>query len=226
VVFDGKEPVESTTTDGETLDGLSAFALRYPFQRGMVSSTIPLTDEAMRKIRALPFPVKQLTPDTPLPITNLYHTPQTLGPDRLASVIGAWSMHPGNDLLVIDAGTCITYDFIDHLGRYHGGNISPGATMRLRAMHEQTARLPLVKREGDRPQVGYDTETALRTGALLGMKLEIEGYIRLFQQKYPHLLVFLTGGDARNLDISENFRIFADDFLVPRGLNEVISYLL
>ncbi|MBQ5722460.1 MAG: type III pantothenate kinase, partial [Bacteroidaceae bacterium] len=162
--------------------------------------------------------------ETPVPITNRYRSPKTLGADRLAAAVGARSLKPGKDLLIIDAGTCITYEVIDAKGNYWGGNIAPGMQMRLRALNEFTAKLPLVSAEGNVPGMGYDTETAIRSGVLRGMKYEIEGYIRSMRSKYPKLLVFLTGGDKINFDATIKSIIFADKFIVPRGLNKILDY--
>ena len=127
-------------------------------------------------------------------------------------------------MLIIDAGTCITYEVIDAQGNYWGGNIAPGMQMRLHALHEHTARLPLVSAEGPVPGMGYDTETAIRSGVLRGMKYEIEGYIKSMRAKYPKLLVFLTGGDKINFDSKIKNIIFADKYIVPRGLNKILDY--
>ena len=139
-------------------------------------------------------------------------------------MIGASSLKPNSDLLIIDAGTCITYEVIDARGNYWGGNIAPGMQMRLRALHEFTARLPLVEAEGEVPGMGYNTETAIRSGVLRGMKYEIEGYIKSMRSKFPHLQVFLTGGDHINFDTNIKNSIFSDRYLVPRGLNKILDY--
>ena len=227
VVFDEKgNPKAETITDGRTLENMAEFAACHQCRKGIVSSTIGLTKEAERHLDRLPFPVLRLTGKTPLPIRNRYRTPDTLGTDRLAAVVGAWTLQPGHNLLVVDCGTCITYDFIDSEGSYRGGNISPGVNMRLKALHEQTARLPLIAPNGETPEIGYDTATAIRSGVLLGIRNEIEGYIRRMQEKYPQVSVFLTGGDAINLAFQSDCTIFADDFIVPRGLNQILAYNL
>ena len=218
-----EEPVELIYTDHKLTD-LSNLAKRHACQRGIISTTAGLTQEAEQKINALHIPMLRLTGDTPTPIHLHYHTPKTLGTDRLAAVVGAWSTSPGKDVLVIDCGTCVTYDILDGEGNYWGGNISPGLGMRLRALHQQTARLPLVCEEGEIPEIGYDTETAIRSGVIQGLKREIEGYILHFQGKYPQLSVFLTGGDAQKLGISKESCIFAAEFLVLRGLNTILDY--
>ena len=130
----------------------------------------------------------------------------------------------GKDILVVDAGTCITYEFIDAAGRYHGGNISPGVQMRFKALHEFTGRLPLVVREGRRLPLGKDTDTAMREGVLKGMEYEISGYITTMKHKYPELLVFLTGGDDFSFDTNLKSIIFADRFLVLKGFNRILNY--
>lgn len=163
-----------------------------------------------------------LTSTTPIPLKNGYSTPHTLGMDRLAAAVGAWSMNPGHDMLVIDAGTAITFDFISADGVFKGGNIAPGIGLRLRALHEHTGSLPLVSAEGLTPMTGYDTETAIRSGVIKGVRYEVEGYIRELESIYPSLLVFLTGGDADFFDIKGKSRIFAAPDLVLRGLARII----
>ena len=224
VAFDGDEPVEEVRTSNESLAALGAFAAKYAFTHGIVGAVREITPQAEERLQALHIPLLRFTSSTPDPITNRYRTPQTLGSDRLAAAVGARSLKPGKDLLIIDAGTCVTYEVIDALGNYWGGNIAPGMHMRLRALHEFTAKLPLVEAEGAVPGMGYDTDTAIRSGVLRGMKYEIEGYIRSMRAKYPKLLVFLTGGDKINFDTTIKSIIFADKFIVPRGLNKILDY--
>lgn len=224
VAFDGDDPIEEFRTSNETLDGLENFISKHPFEKGIVATVRPIEQKVMEMLGNLPFPLLMFTPETPVPIQNRYKTPSTLGSDRLAAAVGAATLKPGKDLLIIDAGTCITYEVIDGQRNYWGGNIAPGMHMRLRALHEFTARLPLVSPKGEVPGMGYDTETAIRSGVLRGMKYEIEGYIRSMRAKYPHLLVFLTGGDEINFDTKIKSIIFADKFIVPRGLNKILDY--
>jgi len=224
VAFRGDEPVDEVRAEGGRLSGLEAFARKHSFRRGIVGTVRDLTPCEEKALDSLPFPILRFTPDTPVPITSRYRTPETLGSDRLAAVIGASTLKPGKDLLIIDAGTCITYEVIDARGNYWGGNIAPGMQMRLRALHEFTARLPLVEAEGDVPGMGYDTETAIRSGVLRGMKYEIEGYIKSLRAKFPHLLVFLTGGNNISFDTNIKNSIFTDKYIVPRGLNKILDY--
>ena len=225
VAFDGDAPVEVCTADYDELDKFTRFLSAYPFNRGIVSSVVDMPDAMEMAIGELPFGVKRLVPGvTPVPLTIRYATPHTLGADRLAAAVGAYVKGGGTDVLVIDVGTCITYDFVNANGEYLGGNISPGPKLRLMALSEHTSKLPLVSRHGDTPEVGYSTETAIRSGVLNGIRREIEGYISDFLLKYPRLLVYLTGGVHLDLHISEKMRIFADDFIVPYGLNRILEY--
>lgn len=194
-------------------------------EAAIVSSVVDLNQEAERRLQALPCPVERFTTTTPIPLVNRYRTPSTLGTDRLAAAIGAWTQHPHHPLLIIDAGSCITFDFVTQDGEYVGGNIAPGLHARLQAIGDYFPRLPLVEAEGDVPELGYDTETAIRAGVIEGLKHEIEGYIDHFSAKYPELFVFLTGGDDFRFDKTPTCPIFADKFLVPHGLNAVLRHL-
>ena len=224
VAFHGDEPVCETRVEGGELSALDDFVAKHDFRRGIVGTVRNLRACEEEALARLQFPVLRFTPETPIPVTNRYRTPETLGSDRLAAAIGASSLKPGKDLLIIDAGTCITYDVIDARGNYWGGNIAPGMQMRLHALHEFTARLPLVEAEGDVPGMGYNTETAIRSGVLRGMKYEIEGYIKSMSSKFPHLQVFLTGGNRINFNTSIMNMIFTDRYIVPRGLNKILDY--
>ena len=221
--FEGGNIVEHFATDHK-LTGVLEFAKRMGCRQGIYSSVARIPEEGRRVLESLPFAIRQLTGETPVPVGILYHTTETLGADRIAAIVGARTLMPEGDLLVIDTGTCITFDFLDSDNHYLGGNISPGLGLRLRAMHEHTALLPLIEGEGETPELGYDTATALRSCVVWGMKYEIEGYIRRFRRKYPHVSVFLTGGDTKKLGISTKSSIFADDFIVPRGLNTILDY--
>jgi len=223
-LFDGGEMVEVLTESNQSLDCLEALCAKYPVEQGIVATVIDLSERVLAALVALPFPLLWLDSKTPLPVTNLYETPETLGYDRMAAVVGANEQYPRRDILVIDAGTCITYEFIDSKGQYHGGNISPGMQMRFKALHQFTGRLPLIDSNGRKLPMGRDTETAIRAGVMKGMEYEISGYIESMKHKYPELLVFLTGGDDFSFDSSVKSIIFADRFLVLKGLNRILNY--
>ena len=168
--------------------------------------------------------MKQLTAHTPIPLTNAYSSPETLGMDRLAAAVGAFSMQPGHDLLVVDAGTAVTYDFVSADGKYTGGNIAPGIGLRFESLHKGTGALPLVSARKDVPLFGKDTETAILCGVINGLRHELDGYIASLSSDNPSLLVFLTGGDAEFFDIKAKSRIFAVPDLVLRGLARIYKY--
>ncbi|WP_423147479.1 type III pantothenate kinase [Rubrolithibacter danxiaensis] len=164
----------------------------------------------------------------PLKINNQYKTPATLGLDRLAAVIGAEALYPGRNVLIIDAGTCITYDFIDKDKKYSGGSISPGIEMRLKAMHHFTQRLPLVEPDFTfESGWGDETRSAILSGAQNGVFYESLGFIKSYSEKYSDLEVILCGGDSKFFDTRLKNSIFApavksEPHLVLIGLNEVI----
>ncbi len=223
-VFDGTTIIDVVYDSNITLEQLPVVCRKYSCDRAIVAAVIDLSEQILERLALLPFPILWLNEKTPLPVENLYETPQTLGYDRMAAVVGANEQFPDKNLLVIDAGTCITYEFIDASGRYHGGNISPGMQMRFKALNQFTGKLPLVLSEGRCLEMGKDTETAIRAGVLKGMEYEISGYIMTMKYKYPQLLVFLTGGDDFSFDTNLKSIIFADKFLVLKGLNRILNY--
>ena len=223
-IFDKGELVEVFRGSNHSLDCLPMLCSRYPLKRGIIASVITLSNTIRHQLERLPFNIIELSHETPVPVTNLYKTPQTLGMDRLAAVVAANWLKPGHDVLVIDAGTCVTYDFIDADGAYHGGNISPGMRMRFKALNIFTDKLPKVSAKGEVPMYGQSTETAIRAGVIRGMEFEMSGYITHLQKNYPELLVFLTGGDEFSFDTKLKSIIFADRFLVLKGLNRILSY--
>ena len=223
----GVEEIRETDFSGlssAALERLPEFVNKYAFKQGIVGSVFGITAEAERQLKRLDFPLLYLNAQTPVPITNDYRTPDTLGADRLAAAVGAYMQYPGHDILIVDAGTCLTYEFIDKNGHYKGGCISPGLQMRLKSLRAFTAKLPFIDSEGPLLDIGYDTETSIRSGVIQGMKFEIEGRIKYFQEKYPSLLVFLTGGDIFNFDSKIKNLIFADKYIVPRGLNRILAF--
>ena len=189
---------------------------------GMWCSVHPLDSEIEKWMTA--HGMKRLTANTPIPLTNAYSSPETLGMDRIAAAVGAWSEKPGHDLLVVDAGTAITFDFVSSEGVYQGGNIAPGIDLRLKSLHEHTGALPLVGTQGNIPMFGYNTETAIRSGVINGIRHELDGYLSELASIYPSLLVFLTGGDAEFFDIKAKSTTFAIPDLVLRGLARITEY--
>jgi len=163
-------------------------------------------------------------------IRNQYKTPQTLGLDRLAAVIGATQLYPGKGSLVIDAGTAITYDWIDAGGNYFGGSISPGLNMRYKALNYYTGKLPLIAADGQfNSNYGSDTTSAMQSGVQNGIKYELTGFIESYQKNEPELNIILTGGDSIFFDTLLKNSIFApyiknEPYLVLKGLNAAIQH--
>ena len=166
----------------------------------------------------------ELTAATPVPINNLYKTPETLGKDRLAAVVGAHSLFPDKDVLVFDAGTALTIDFIDKEGNYRGGNISPGLNMRFRALHDYTQKLFLHSQSDDYQLLGADTPSAIISGVQNGMIFEINHYVHHFVKEFPQLVTILTGGDVNFFVNKIEKRIFAEPNLVFIGLKKIIEF--
>ena len=169
-----------------------------------------------------------LNEHTLLPFTNLYSTPNTLGKDRIALVAAAATLPSadGHDVLVIDAGTCITFDFIDKENNYVGGAISPGINLRLKALNQFTGKLPLVDfSEKEKPKfIGDSTVNSIKSGVFYGVKFEIERVIDEYTKRYENLQTVITGGNAEMFDLESKNRIFADKFFLMKGLNEILKY--
>ncbi|MCK5705109.1 MAG: type III pantothenate kinase [Cyclobacteriaceae bacterium] len=163
---------------------------------------------------------------TPLPITSLYKTPQTLGVDRIAAVAGAGFLYKNQNCLVIDLGTCITYDLLDKLGVYHGGSISPGIDMKLKAMHKFTSKLPVIAAKSPPELIGKTTKECMLSGAINGTIGELEGIISRYKQYFDDLTILFCGGDAIFFESKLKDHIFAVPNLVLVGLNQILRFNL
>jgi type III pantothenate kinase len=223
-LFDNKRLVK--TLHYEILNDIELNQLfnLYPIDACIYSSVVtqeaPVITDLKNKVRHF----IQLSHLTAIPISNHYQTPASLGKDRLAAVIGANFLQPDRDLLIIDAGTAITYDFIDAQRNYWGGNIAPGIDMRLKSLHTFTQRLPLVEVNEKTDFLGITTTTAIQAGVLYGIVFEIDGYIASLKIKYPQLSTFLTGGSAIYFDRKLKNTTFAESNLVLIGLNRILEY--
>lgn len=172
-------------------------------------------------------PVTLLTGTSAAPIQNAYGSPLTLGVDRLANAVAASAMFPGRPTMAIDLGTCITYDLVDDRATYLGGAISPGMHLRARAMHEHSARLPMVdpaSRSEEGSMVGTNTGSAMLSGIYRGIQHELDGWITGMRYQYPSLAVVLTGGDALRFVRGSKSGIFADPLLTLRGLHALLDH--
>lgn len=223
-VFEDGRLLESFVIKVLTVDGLKAVIDKYPVKYGILSSVIQENEPVKEYLESALDQFFVLSHEMKLPIRVLYKTPNTLGRDRLAAVVGAHSIKPGHNLLVIDAGTAITYEFLNAEGCYMGGNISPGMKTRFKALNYYTQKLPLLNEDGDTPDLGDSTETAIRSGVVNGVVFEIDGYINSLRSKYSNLFVFLTGGHSFYFERRLKNSIFADINLVLIGLNTILDY--
>jgi len=162
--------------------------------------------------------------DSKFPFTNLYETPKTLGIDRMVMAAGAVIQYPEKNRLVIGAGTCITYDFIDSSNNYHGGAISPGIALRYRALHDYTANLPMLSIQEPKGFLGQSTAESIHSGIISGIVHEIDGFIADYANVYSNFTIILTGGDAVFLAKRLKNTIFAHSNFLLESLNQTFQY--
>ncbi len=219
-IFDGQNLLEANQV--QDLSELAEVVQQYKVQHAIISSVRHLEQAHL----SVPGEIMWLTPAVRVPITNNYGTPQTLGMDRLAGVIGASSLFSGQDCLVIDAGTCITFDFINRDAIYLGGSISPGLDMKFKALHTFTGKLPLVEQveKEEVPLIGRNTFECLQSGVLNGTLAEVEGMIMKHKQQLPNLVTVICGGDAPFFEKNVKAPIFVVPNLVLIGLNRILNY--
>jgi type III pantothenate kinase len=222
-VFHGKTMVNSEYLQRLTVPLLKNIIEQQQISYVIISSVTHLT-KSMLKLIETDDRIYLLSVKMTLPIKIEYRTPDTLGLDRLASVVGAWALFPNQNSMVIDVGTCIKYEIINKKGEYKGGNISPGLYMRLKAMHLLTGRLPQVEPYERYQAMGTDTTSALQVGACTGAVHEIEGFISEYKKSFGKLNVLLTGGDGPFFVNKLKTKIFAAPYLVLQGLNEILDY--
>lgn len=190
----------------------------------IIFSSVSYTVVELKTALGQEIPVLDLSPQTLLPIHKNYKTPETLGADRIAAAVGAQWLYPEKDLLIIDMGTCITYDFLDHTGSFEGGIISPGVRMRFKALHTFTKRLPQLEPVNAPDLIGKSTKEAIESGVMNGLLAEIEGIIDRYRHISPTLSVIICGGDASFFESSLKPSIFVVPELVLIGLNRILRY--
>lgn len=196
----------------------------YPaVDKGIISSVGKLESNTVNKMRRQ-INLHTLSHKSKLPFKNAYKTPKTLGVDRIALVCASVRQFPDNNALIIDAGTCITYDFITANNVYLGGAISPGIRMRYEALNNLTANLPLLDTKPPRTIVGSSTETSIHSGVIYGIVNEIDGVIAEYKSRYKDLTVILTGGDSKFLSKRLKNSIFANSNFLLEGLNYILEF--
>jgi len=164
-----------------------------------------------------------LSSNSKIPLQNKYATPSTLGADRIALAVAAYYSYAKQNTLVIDAGTCITYDMVDATGAYLGGAISPGLHMRYEALYKQTSKLPLLEVTDFIDFIGNSTEQSIHSGVINGVCIEIDGVIGQYLSRFTDLTIILTGGDAQFLSKRLKNTIFAHSKFLLEGLNYLLE---
>ncbi len=222
-LFKGKELLVHDNLKASDLEGLKEFVKGKSIENAILSSTATVPKKLENYLNEK-YKYIRLETKTAVPMGSIYATPETLGKDRVAGVMGASVLFPGHGCLVIDAGTCITYDLINAKTVYLGGNIAPGISMRLKAMDEFTSALPLVSKQHPETDRGYSTETAIRAGAVWGAAQESLGFIQRFDKQTEDLKVILTGGDAELLDDLIDWGTVVEPHLVLIGLIKILEH--
>ncbi|AXP81347.1 Type III pantothenate kinase [Mariniflexile rhizosphaerae] len=224
-VFDGdhikhKEVVELNLI----LERIRAIDYTYKHIKAAIVSSVGKLSKTDINLIGERFDLLILNSDTKLPYASLYKTPETLGVDRIALVSASVKNYPGNNVLIIDAGTCITYDFVNNKNEYLGGAISPGLRMRYTSLNNLTANLPLLDTELPNNIIGNSTEASIHSGVVYGVLKEIDGVIEAYKANYPDLTVILTGGDSNFLSKQLKSSIFATPNFLLEGLNFILQF--
>ncbi len=178
-----------------------------------------LTEMLNKRLRLI-----EMNPSTPVPVISKYLTPETLGYDRIAAAVGGNALFPAEDVLVMNAGTCIIYDFINKQGEYLGGSISPGMQMRFNALHTFTGKLPLITPDEKEQLTGNTTGTSILSGVMEGLVAEMEGIAGKYEKQYPGLKIILSGGDLNYLVKRLKINIFAFQNIVIHGLHQILQF--
>ena len=225
-VFNKKKLLEKNAFSKKDLfNNLSNISKKYFIDQSILSSVGKLNKKEMDCVIELFNPLV-LNHRTKLPFINNYATPKTLGVDRIALIAAAVEIFPSKNVLIIDAGSCITFDFVNQNKEYDGGAISPGIEMRYKAIHTFTANLPELSRSDKVPDIGNTTKNAIHLGVENGIIQEIEGVITQYKAKYSKLTIVLTGGDTIFLAKNIKSTIFANPNFLLEGLNSILIYNL
>jgi len=225
-VFNKSDIIDFISADIISKRSIKQLLDKYPeINTGIIASVREFDPDFLHSINSK-IKFIRLNEATPLPFTNNYNTPSSLGYDRVAAVAGASGFFPGNDILIINSGTCITYDLITSENEYLGGSISPGIQMRFVALHTFTGKLPLIKPDLDTKIeiIGNDTERSILSGVLNGVLHEVDGIIDRYKLQFPDLKIIVSGGDYKYFDKYLKNNIFATPNIVLTGLNRIHDF--
>lgn len=192
--------------------------------RLLISTVKPLTNSQEIEFNKVCSKVAVLSSKLKIPFNNKYETPKTVGADRLALAAGGLLDSPNNPILIIDIGTCMTFDFVSDEADYLGGAISPGLQMRLKALHNFTGKLPLVAVKEPKDLIGRNTNESILSGVINGMQYEIDGIIDAYKLRYPRVKTILTGGDSTFFDKKLKNSIFADADILLKGMHFILEH--
>jgi len=221
-LFEDKQLFSSAVLNDYTLQNILVFVGEHTISDAIISS-VKTVDTVLEQIIQY-FDAHFLNEKTPLPITIDYKTPNTLGKDRVAAAVGASFLFPKQDVLVLDAGTCLTIDFINKKKVYKGGRISPGISMRYNALNQFTSNLPLCEFSESCMIIGDDTNSSIISGVQQGILAEVREVINLYKMENKDTIIAVTGGDCFFFEKELKISIFANPFLVMEGLNEILDY--
>ncbi|MCX6318192.1 MAG: type III pantothenate kinase [Bacteroidetes bacterium] len=222
-LFHGDEIKESVVLPDDSVETMQALLNRVKPDKSILSSVID-HNPAIEEVLALATRFHKLSYLTKLSFTTPVGKPETIGADRLALTAAAVHFYPTTHNLIIGMGSCVTYNFINKYHEFVGGSISPGLEMRLKSLNYYTAKLPLVKADSNVPLVGYDTQTNILSGVVLGLAKEIDGIISAYRERYRNFNVLLTGGDIVYLASHIKNKIFADPDLIFKGLYAISEF--
>ena len=224
-LFNQHDLMFNVPIDCLTVDHLKILKDEHPqLNKAILSSVKSVDPEIIRFLSGNFQFFIELDDQTELPIENLYETPETLGKDRLAAAVGANELFPDQNLLIIDAGTAITYDLVSEKNQFIGGNISPGLEMRFKALNHFTGKLPLISYSDEFQPIGRNTTDAIRAGVQNGILYEMAQTIDLFNRNYQNLHIIMTGGDSNFFDKKLNYSIFVHFNLTLIGLNRILEH--
>jgi type III pantothenate kinase len=216
-VFSGNEFYKEHVLENDRDETIRDLLRQYHPEKSILSSVI-LHNPGIEEILKAETHFHKLDHHSKLPVTTPVGKPDTIGADRLALVVAAVQLFPDKNNLVIGMGSAITYNFVNKYHAFIGGSISPGMEMRFKSLHAFTAKLPLVQPDWNFPLAGYDTRTNILSGVILGAAKEIEGVIEAYEEKYDNFNVLLSGGDASYFTRHLKKKIFADPYLIYKGL--------
>jgi type III pantothenate kinase len=224
-VYEDNNIIEAFVFDNAALtENLELIIEKYPELQQMVAASVANADQDTFLAFADRMQVSYITHQSAFPFSNKYETPTTLGIDRMVLAAAAVLKFPATNRLIIDAGTCITYDFVDENDSYHGGAISPGLKMRYESMHNYTARLPLLNIQEHDGLIGGSTATSMHSGVVNGTAYEVDGFINQYKEMFPNIIIILTGGDGVFLAKRLKNTIFANSNFLLEGLVQTFQY--